>query len=429
MTPVLAAVCATAASAQAPLDRTQLPVREPARKPSTTFDVRNAKLPPHFEVKPPSGAPNVVIVLIDDFGFGHSSAFGGPCRMPTCEQLARNGLRFNRFHTTALCSPTRTALLTGRNHHVNNAGAIMELATAFPGNTGVRPDSVAPLAEILRLNGYSTAAFGKYHETPPWEASVSGPFDRWPTRSGFDKFYGFIGGETNQWAPAVYDGTARVEVPRDPNYHFTTDMTNQAIAWVRYRQALTQCAPNRWCGYELGRRKWSRFVGHSAPCRRRIVSARSSAETTSPRASSASDSARRRIVAGAALTIANRDKKRGQALAEQLGCKYVRWENRGSVLADILINCTPVGMSPNMDQTPFAQNWLRDGMLVFDTIYNPESTLLIKEAREHACTTISGLEMFVRQAAAQFECFVKQSPPIDFMRKSLRSAISPVRLN
>ena len=157
-----------------------------------------------------------MIVLIDDIGFGHSSAFGGPCRMPTCEQLAKNGLRYNRFHTTALCSPTRTALLTGRNHHVNNAGAIMELATAFPGNTGVRPKSVAPLAEILRLNGYSTAAFGKYHETPPWEASVSGPFDRWPTRSGFDKFYGFIGGETNQWAPAVYDGMARVEVPRDP---------------------------------------------------------------------------------------------------------------------------------------------------------------------------------------------------------------------
>ncbi|MGH2569684.1 MAG: arylsulfatase, partial [bacterium] len=133
--------------------------------------------------------------------------------------------------------------LTGRNHHVNNAGAIMELATGFPGNTGVRPNSVAPLAEILRLNGYSTAAFGKYHETAPWEASVSGPFDRWPTRSGFDKFYGFIGGETNQWSPAVYDGVARVEVPHDPNYHFTTDMTNQAIAWVRFQQALTPDKP------------------------------------------------------------------------------------------------------------------------------------------------------------------------------------------
>ena len=127
----------------------------------------------------------MVIVLIDDIGFGHSSSFGGPIHMPTLEKLAGNGLKYNRFHTTALCSPTRVALLTGRNHHVNNAGAIMELATAFPGNTGVRPLSVTPLAEILRQNGYSTAAFGKYHETAPWEVSVSGPYDRWPTRSGF----------------------------------------------------------------------------------------------------------------------------------------------------------------------------------------------------------------------------------------------------
>jgi arylsulfatase len=189
------------------------------------------------------GAPNVVIVLIDDIGFGHSSAFGGPIHMPTLEKLAAKGLKYNRFHTTALCSPTRVALLTGRNHHVNNAGAIMELATGFPGNTGVRPESVTPLAEILRLNGYSTAAFGKYHETAPWEVSVSGPYDRWPTRSGFDKFYGFIGGETNQWAPAIYDGVTRVEHAADPNYHFTTDMTNQAIAWTRFQQALTPDKP------------------------------------------------------------------------------------------------------------------------------------------------------------------------------------------
>ncbi|MBI3466901.1 MAG: arylsulfatase [Planctomycetes bacterium] len=224
-------------------DRTVLPLKEPEYPPITEIDARKAKAPPRFEVKAPQRAPNVVIVLIDDIGFGHSSAFGGPCQMPTCEKLASDGLRYNRFHTTALCSPTRTALLTGRNHHVNNAGAIMELATGFPGNTGVRPNSVAPLAEILRLNGYSTAAFGKYHETAPWEASVSGPFDRWPTRSGFDKFYGFIGGETNQWSPAVYDGVARVELPHDPHYHFTTDMTNQAIAWVRFQQALTPERP------------------------------------------------------------------------------------------------------------------------------------------------------------------------------------------
>jgi arylsulfatase A-like enzyme len=233
----------SAQQATGTLDRTVLPIPEPQNPPITGRDARKAKAPPRFEVKAPAPAPNVVIVLIDDIGFGHSSPFGGPIQMPTLQSLADGGLRYNRFHTTALCSPTRTALLTGRNHHVNNAGAIMELATGFPGNTGVRPNSVAPLAEILRLNGYSTAAFGKYHETAPWEASVSGPYDRWPTRSGFDKFYGFIGGETNQWSPAIYDGVTRVEVPHDPNYHFTTDMTNQAIAWVRFQQALTPDKP------------------------------------------------------------------------------------------------------------------------------------------------------------------------------------------
>ena len=225
------------------LDRTSLPIKEPNYANDTTLDARNANAPARFEVKAPAKAPNVVIVLIDDEGFGQSSAFGGPINEPTLEKLAANGLKYNRFHTTALCSPTRVALLTGRNHHLNNAGAVMELATGFPGNSGARPNSVAPLAEMLRLNGYSTAAFGKYHETAPWEVSVSGPYDRWPTRSGFDKFYGFIGGETNQWAPAVYDGTVRVEVPHDPNYHFTTDMTNQAINWVSAQQSLTPDKP------------------------------------------------------------------------------------------------------------------------------------------------------------------------------------------
>ena len=234
---------AETALASGDLDRTVLPVREPVYPEDTTLDARNAKAPPRFEVKAPAKAPNVVIVLIDDQGFGQSSAFGGPINEPTVEKLASNGLKYNRFHTTALCSPTRVALLTGRNHHLNNAGAIMELATGFPGNTGARPNGVAPLAEMLRLNGYSTAAFGKYHETAPWEVSVSGPFDRWPTRSGFDKFYGFIGGETNQWAPAVYDGTVRVETPHDPDYHFTTDMTNQAINWVSAQQSLTPDKP------------------------------------------------------------------------------------------------------------------------------------------------------------------------------------------
>jgi arylsulfatase len=224
-------------------DRTVLPIAEPTPPTITEVDARKAQAPPRFEVKAPASAPNVLIVLIDDIGFGHGSAFGGPINMPTLDRLSSAGLRYNRFHTTALCSPTRTALLTGRNHHVNNAGAIMELATSFPGNTGIRPNSVATLAEILRMNGYSTAAFGKYHETPPWEVSVSGPYDRWPTGSGFDKFYGFIGGETNQWAPAIYDGVVRVEPPVDPNYHFTTDMTNQAIAWMRFQKSMTPEKP------------------------------------------------------------------------------------------------------------------------------------------------------------------------------------------
>jgi arylsulfatase len=229
--------------AQPAIDRTTLPVHEPAVTPITEMDARKAKAPPRFEVKAPANAPNVVIVLIDDIGFGASSAFGGPIRMPTLERLAGSGLKYNRFHTTALCSPTRVALLTGHNHHANNAGAIMELATAFPGNTGIRPLNITPLANILRMNGYSTAAFGKYHETPPWEVSTSGPYDRWPTGSGFDKFYGFIGGETNQWSPAIYDGVTRVEQPNTPNYHFTTDMTTQAINWVSAQQSLTPDKP------------------------------------------------------------------------------------------------------------------------------------------------------------------------------------------
>jgi arylsulfatase A-like enzyme len=233
----------TAAQAEDRLDRTVLPIQHPKPPIYTELDARNATPPQRFQVKAPAGAPNILIVLIDDMGFGQSSAFGGPIHMPTVDALANEGLRFNQFHTTALCSPTRAALLSGRNHHMNNMGGITEIATAFPGNTGQKPASVAPIAEMLRLNGYSTAQFGKNHETAAWEVSVSGPTDRWPTRQGFDKFYGFMGGETNQWAPLVYDGTTQVELPHDPNYHFMTDMTNQAIKWVKAQKALTPDKP------------------------------------------------------------------------------------------------------------------------------------------------------------------------------------------
>ncbi|MGE5362275.1 MAG: arylsulfatase [Bacteroidales bacterium] len=225
------------------IDRMVLPIPEPTYPPVTELDARKATAPPRFEVKAPAGAPNVLIVLIDDMGFGMSSAFGGPVHMPTVERLANEGLRYNQFHTTALCSPTRTALLSGRNHHTNNMGGITETATAFPGNTGQRPNNVAPLAEMLRLNGYSTAMFGKNHETAAWEVSPSGPTSRWPNRSGFDEFYGFMGGETNQWAPLLYHGLNLVEIPKDPKYHFMTDMTNKAIGWVQYQKSLTPDRP------------------------------------------------------------------------------------------------------------------------------------------------------------------------------------------
>jgi arylsulfatase A-like enzyme len=241
---LLAALGASVAVAQdAQIDRTTLPIQEPEHKPITELDARDAKAPPRFEVKAPKDAPNVVIVLIDDIGFGTAGSFGGPIDTPALDALAQEGLRYTQFHTTAICAATRQALLTGRNHHTTNNGSIGEVATAFPGQTGVRPLSVEPVTEMLRQNGYSTAAFGKYHETPPWEVSVSGPYDRWPTSSGFDKFYGFIGGETNQWAPFLHDGTTPVEIPDDPDYHVTTDLADQAIKWMRFQQALTPDKP------------------------------------------------------------------------------------------------------------------------------------------------------------------------------------------
>jgi len=240
---VVMVLLAVPSFAQEKIDREVLPILTPEPKTYTELDVRNTTPPPHFEVTAPEGAPNVLIVLIDDLGFGATTTYGGPINTPTMDRLANDGLRYNNFHTTALCSPTRMALKTGRNHHTTNTGSIMETATAYPGNTGQLPNSVAPLAEMLRLNGYSTGAFGKWHETAAWETSVSGPFDRWPTQQGFDKFYGFIGGETDQWAPLIYDGVKKVNPPKMENYHFTTDMTNQAINWIKSQQSMTPDKP------------------------------------------------------------------------------------------------------------------------------------------------------------------------------------------
>jgi arylsulfatase len=209
-----------------------------AKDPAATF-------PAIKPLRPPAGAPNVLIVLIDDTGFGASSAFGGPINTPTAERLASNGLKFNRFHTTALCSPTRQALLTGRNHHSVGMGGITEIATSAPGYNSIRPNTTAPLAETLKLNGYATAQFGKCHEVPVWETSPMGPFSAWPTGSGFEHFYGFIGGETNQYAPAIYQDTVAVEPDRTPEegYHFTEDMTDHAIDWMRQQKALMPDKP------------------------------------------------------------------------------------------------------------------------------------------------------------------------------------------
>ncbi|HSR37536.1 MAG TPA: arylsulfatase [Phnomibacter sp.] len=225
------------------IDRTVLPIKEPARKRYTELDVRNTTPPPRFEVKAPKDAPNVVVILLDDMGYAVPETFGGPAHMPTLDRLAKNGLTYNRFHTTALCTSTRAALLTGYNPHSANLGIITELATTYPGYTSVMPQSVTPMAEVLRQNGYNTAQFGKSHETPTWEKSSNGPQDRWPTRMGFEKFYGFLGGITNNWAPVIYDGVTMIETPKYPGYHFTNDMTNQAISWVQRQQALQPDKP------------------------------------------------------------------------------------------------------------------------------------------------------------------------------------------
>ena len=229
------------------VNRFILPIHDRPHVGTTTYDAKDpdTSFPPITELRPPAGAPNVLIVLLDDIGFGASSAFGGAVNTPTADRLAAGGIKLSRFHTTALCAPSRAALLTGRNHHTVGMGAIPEVATSAPGYTSIRPKSTAPLAEILKLNGYSTAQFGKCHEVPVWKTSPVGPFDLWPTGSGFDYFYGFIGGETNQFYPALYEGTTPVEPPSTPaeGYHLTDDLTDKAIAWIRQQRSMQTDQP------------------------------------------------------------------------------------------------------------------------------------------------------------------------------------------
>ncbi len=234
-------------NAQNIIQREILPIPDIPSVRLTTYDAKDPDTcyPPIEPLRPPKNAPNVLIILIDDTGFGASSAFGGPIHTPTAERLAAGGLRYTRFHTTALCAPTRQALLTGRNHHSVGMGNITELATSAPGYTSLRPNTCAPLAKTLQLNGYATAQFGKCHEVPVWHTSPMGPFTQWPTGSGFEYFYGFVAAETNQYYPNLIEGTRPVEPDRTPEegYHFTEDITNKAINWVRQQRALMPDKP------------------------------------------------------------------------------------------------------------------------------------------------------------------------------------------
>lgn len=191
----------------------------------------------------PADAPNIVIFMTDDAGFANPSTFGGPIQMPTLDRLAKTGISYNAFHTTAMCSPTRAALLTGRNQHRVGAGQIAELASDWDGYVGKIPKSTATFARVLSDYGYNTAAFGKWHNTPVTDISRLGPFDRYPTGMGFDYFYGFLAGETSQYEPALFENTNPIEAPHTPGYHLTEDLAEKAIQWVRTSKTLNPDKP------------------------------------------------------------------------------------------------------------------------------------------------------------------------------------------
>jgi len=188
--------------------------------------------------KAPEGAPNIVVVLLDDVGFAASSTFGGLAQTPTLEQLAQQGLRYNRFHTTGICSPTRASLLTGRNAHAAGVGAVLNSPSSYPGYRGMLRSDTASIAEILRQHGYATSAWGKWHLAPDWEISPAGPFNRWPTGVGFDRFYGFLGGETHQYEPTLYEGVTQVRRPPQADYHLSEDIAGRAVAWMRQQRQI-----------------------------------------------------------------------------------------------------------------------------------------------------------------------------------------------
>ncbi len=233
-----------AANGQATVDRTVLPIPATPFKGTVAISSKDSTPAWPDKVTPPAGAPNVVLILMDDVGFGATSTFGGPIPTPTLQKLADNGLRYNRFHTTAVCSPTRAALITGRNHHSSHTGAVTEMATGYPGYDTLLGKDMAGIGAILTLNGYNTAWFGKNHNVADWESSQAGPFDRWPTGLGFEKFYGFIGGVANNWRPALFDGTTPIEpYLGKPDYNLDFDLADQAIGWIQMQKTMAPDKP------------------------------------------------------------------------------------------------------------------------------------------------------------------------------------------
>lgn len=224
-----------------------LPAHEPAFKGKIGRTYRESQPDKIPITKAPAGAPNILVILIDDAGFGSWSTFGGQIPTPNLDRLAKTGLSYTRFHTTALCSPTRAALLTGRNHHSVGTGVVTEMGTAYPGYSGLAPKSAAMVSEVLRQSGYSTAFIGKNHNVPDWETSVSGPFDRWPGLQGFDHFYGFIGGEANQWAPGIYRDHQRVEmeIPKGKEGRYTLNdaLADETVSYIYQQKSVTPDRP------------------------------------------------------------------------------------------------------------------------------------------------------------------------------------------
>ena len=233
---------AQAQDALAP-DRMVLPIAEPTYPAITELDARNATPPPIFQVTAPEGAPNVIVILLDNFGYAGSKTFGGVIDMPALERLAGDGLVYSNFHTAPLCSATRVALLTGRNPHSAHMGSVSEMATAFPGQNSQLPNSMAPLAKILKMNGYSTAMFGKSHEYAAWQSGLTGPFDQWPTGLGFERFYGNVMGELDVYSPVIHDNTTLVPSSKDPDYYYQSDLADRAIEWIRTEKSLTPDKP------------------------------------------------------------------------------------------------------------------------------------------------------------------------------------------